>query len=761
MALVFGGKLLVAALVLCVHVGQTTSTHVVAMASMSGSAADDRPIAQVLKLLHEMQKRVEAEADEDAVVYGKMHCWCETNDREKTAAIKSAEQRVSELALSIEAGSALATQLGTEIASLKADIEAANHALKTASALREKEHEAFQAEDADHQDALAALSEAIAVLEKVQLLQHGAVRQVPLVATRSAEEQSLAQVRRIVARAPALRGGSWSAWSPVGGLYRSVMQKDLWAVLGAFPGSVGATGLLEQPTGAAAGATSYKAQSSSVLGMLKEMKAQFERDSATAREAERLLDVAYQKLRVAKEAEVRTSSTSVEEKSARFADTNQKVAQAKQDIDDTRGSLSADDKFLMDLKKRCTSAKDEYGVREVTRREEIAAISEAIHILSQDDARDFFSRTISFIQVRGGRSTSAMTANSRARRARVAQMLLAKAASRGKRAHSQSGGRNLAELAISVQLDDFTKVKEVMDKMVVVLKKQQKDEYERSETCKANLSTNENMARAKDSDKKDLEADIAGHEGTLHALDQDLAELHKEVDSIRVSLQSATEQRKEENHEFQEVVANQRATVSILKKALQRLQQFYYEAALAQKAPGTTKSLQTRNSFLAVRSSARQHREEIREEPAPAPAAGKAYAASGGAAGVMQMLAKIIQDAESMDHEAVAAEAASQAGYEQLVQNTNGMLAAAESAIAEKTVVRSQVEADRLMVGGALTSTSAELDSLAEQAIALHLQCDYLLKSFDIRQQARQDELDAIAGAKAILSGASLGAAEA
>jgi len=36
----------------------------------------------------------------------------------------------------------------------------------------------------------------------------------------------------------------------------------------------------------------------------------------------------------------------------------------------------------------------------------------------------------------------------------------------------------------------------------------------------------------------------------------------------------------------------------------------------------------------------------------------------------------------------------------------------------------------------------------------LHGECDWLLKNFDIRKEARQDELDAMQKAKAVLAGA-------
>jgi hypothetical protein len=43
------------------------------------------------------------------------------------------------------------------------------------------------------------------------------------------------------------------------------------------------------------------------------------------------------------------------------------------------------------------------------------------------------------------------------------------------------------------------------------------------------------------------------------------------------------------------------------------------------------------------------------------------------------------------------------------------------------------------------------------QAVDLHKACDFILQNFDIRQEARDQEIEALAQAKAILSGADFG----
>merc|ERR1719331_2673910 len=71
----------------------------------------------------------------------------------------------------------------------------------------------------------------------------------------------------------------------------------------------------------------------------------------------------------------------------------------KQDIEDTRNSLSADQKFLMNLKETCQMSDAEYEERVKSRQEEIKACGEALAILTSDEAHSTFSRTFNFVQV--------------------------------------------------------------------------------------------------------------------------------------------------------------------------------------------------------------------------------------------------------------------------------------------------------------------------------------------------------------------------
>merc|ERR1719421_1199703 len=299
----------------------------------------------------------------------------------------------------------------------------------------------------------------------------------------------------------------------------------------------------------------------------------------------------------------------------------------------------------------------------------------------------------------------------------------------------------LATLAVSVQLDAFTKVKKAMDDMIAELKVQQAEEVKKNDFCKAELDKNEDTIKEKKYLQEDLEAKIADLEGTIETLTNDIEVLKETIAENHIQLKRAGEDRAAQNKEFQQVVADQRATVVILNKALARLQKFYApktEAALAQ---------------------VKAYQEPGAAAPPPPPS-GKPYQKSGGAGGVMQMIQMIIEDAKRAEEEAVIDEQAAQTAYASFVTETNAVLDQAQKDVVNKSMAKAQAEGDLEETTESHKTTLADLEDLHKYNGQLHADCDYILKNFKIRQEARLQEIEAIQQAKAILSGAAGGGYE-
>merc|ERR1719379_2879092 len=91
----------------------------------------------------------------------------------------------------------------------------------------------------------------------------------------------------------------------------------------------------------------------------------------------------------------------IDTKTQDLATCDEKLAQAKQDLEDTQASLEADEKFLANLREQCKQMDAEFEERTKTRTLEIEAVSKALEILSSDDAHDLFTKTFNpaFLQL--------------------------------------------------------------------------------------------------------------------------------------------------------------------------------------------------------------------------------------------------------------------------------------------------------------------------------------------------------------------------
>jgi hypothetical protein len=351
----------------------------------------------------------------------------------------------------------------------------------------------------------------------------------------------------------------------------------------------------------------------------------------------------------------------------------------------------------------------EWSARQKTRTEEVAAVGKAIEILSGDDAHDTFTRTFNFAQI-------AMKSSEKAVRTQAAAVLL--------KVHTP----RLEMIAQKVKLDAFTKVKKAIDDMIAALIQEKADEIKHKDFCNSEFNANEKETESKTRDKTDLEAKIDQLEAEIDALAKAIAALQAEIAEMQVQMKRAGEDREKENALFQATIADQRATMKLLNSATAVLKSFYAKKSFIQTA----------------------------QEPAgpPPPAGFKAYGNNAGGNSVIAMLTQIINDSKAMETETIRDETDAQAAYESFVQETNLSIDTKTKDIANKSEIKGSKEAENVEAKTALDSTNVELEQLANYKADLHKSCDFTLKNFDIRQEARDQEVEALRQAKAILSGA-------
>merc|ERR1711865_940865 len=249
---------------------------------------------------------------------------------------------------------------------------------------------------------------------------------------------------------------------------------------------------------------SYAPQSGEIFGILKQMKETFESNLSSSQKDEMANQKAYTDLKAAKEVEIAAGQAQVDTKTQELADTDSKNAQSKQDIEDTKNSLSADEQFLMMLKEKCSMTDSEWEERQKTRQLEMEACSKALAVLSSDDAHDLFTKTFnpSLLQKENSMHSE--------RRAQASKLLSAVA--------RKLNNPRLATLAVRVRLDAFVRVKKAIDDMVAQLLKEKEDEIKHKDFCVDEFNTNELQTEKKTRAKRDLTAKIEDLESTIKGL---------------------------------------------------------------------------------------------------------------------------------------------------------------------------------------------------------------------------------------------------
>jgi hypothetical protein len=669
--------------------------------SLSSSSASSvaqsksRPVSKVITLLKDMLKQLEKEAEEDEEIYDKMACWCETNDKEKTQAIKDAEVRIADLSTKIEEHTATSARLTTEIKNHEQEVAENQASLDQATSIRQKQLAEFNAEEKDLLQSVKALEAAIVVLSK----HHSALVQVPRTHLLGIAATLQKEMRR---HASLLKG-----------VFSPSERRAVNAFIQAPADYFDAAPTFKQ---------SYAPQSGEIFGILKQMKETFEGDLSASQKEELANQKAYEDLKTAKEAEISAGQAQVDTKTQEQAATDQKLAQSKQDIEDTRETLSADEQFLMMLKEKCQMTDKEWEERQKTRQTEMQAVSKALAVLSSDDAHDLFTRTFNpaFLQTGDSKKTSD-------RRSRASSMLSTVA----ERLHNP----RLAGLAVKVRLDAFERVKKAIDDMVAQLLKDKADEIKHKDFCTDEFNTNQLTTERKEREKQDFIAKIEDEEMTIESLAKAIEALKGEIAEAQVQLKRAGEDREKQNKEFQAVVADQRETQKLLQTALGVLKEVYAKEKAAALVQGS------------------------KQEPAgpPPPAGFETYKKSEASGGVLSLIQQIISDAKAMEAETIRAEEDSQKAYEDFVKDTNASIEAKNKNIVNKSEVKSKTEISLVKSKQGKESVMIELEQLSNHEADLHTSCDFVLKNFDLRQTARDEEIEALKQAKAILSGSDFG----
>lgn len=477
----------------------------------------------------------------------------------------------------------------------------------------------------------------------------------------------------------------------------------------------------------------YVPGSTEITGILKTIKDEMSKSLADSVASEKESITTFDQLMAAKTREVNALTKAIEQKSTRVGELGVEIVTMKNDLTDSEQALIEDKKFLADLDGNCALKTKDWDERTKTRAEELVALSETIKVLNDDDALDMFKKTLpsssaaaSLVQVK----SSAVTCQR------------ALAAIRKVQKDSRNPDLDFIALAIQGKKIGFTKVIKMIDNMVSNLKNEQVQDDVKKDYCGKQLDESDDKKKSLEQTISDQETAISESTDKLATLKDEIKALAAGIKSLDKSVAEASEQRKEEHEEFTELMASNSAAKEILKFAINRLNKFY-NPKLHKPEPKTEVSLVQ----------IEQHHNKA--DPGPAPATyGEYKKSSESSTGVVAMINLLVRDLDKEMTEAETTEEDSQKDYEESMKDAADKRAEDGKASTEKASAKAKLETALQEHKEGKAGAEKELMATAQYIGNLHTECDWLMKYFDVRQEARASEIDALGKAKAVLSGA-------
>merc|ERR1719201_1112581 len=421
-------------------------------------------------------------------MYDKLSCWCKVNGDGKGTAVEIAEGKVADLTSRISSLTAKSSELEESIKKVESEVAANMQALDTATGMREEALSKFREEEKDMLVSITSLKNALVVLEKnldTSFLQMSA----------GVKANVRAHVRDIISK------------SKADDILQQILNPTDRDTLTAFMQGK---------------ATAGSPQGGEIMGILKQMKTEFDSNLADMQSDEKKAVTEFGELKAAKTSEISAGEEMAKEKTALLGKTKVALAEAKEDLEDTTSAMEADQAFLVDLKERCSVSDAEWEERSKTRALEIAAVGETIKILTDDDAHDLFASTMAFLQLSSMRRT---VSRADLKREQASRFLL--------RQGTKSGRRALVQLAASVRLDAFKKVEEEITGMIADIKAESDEEVHLQEKCKESHKNDMEVMEI-DETIKDLTTKINDLTSTIDTLEKEIAALKAEIQETTI-----------------------------------------------------------------------------------------------------------------------------------------------------------------------------------------------------------------------------------
>jgi hypothetical protein len=689
--------------------------------ALIGATLAVNPIRKVVTLLQEMQKEVEAEGEKETDLFEKFQCYCKGNNGNLQKQAEDAAAAGTDARAKVEAETSEKKQVDQSLAQAKKDRTEAKQDLAKATSLRAKEAAAFREANADAVANLDSTKSAITALEK----------------------------------------GSGEAFLQTNG-------DRLNNIVNAHGDS-----LDEEDKQALVSFLSlskdYAPQSGQIIGILKNMADEMEKDLGVAGEEEKSAQASYNDLKGAKQKEIQATTDAIESLTERSGKLAVSIVQNKNAAEDSEEEAGDAAQFLANLKQTCADKATEYETRQKVRGDELIAIGQAIGILNDDDALDLFKSTLKSPEAPAAAQRSFMQVKAKkADKLQTAKAMIAQAVNGGEGNVALALLSHTVQSALKTQAGkaDFSKVNELIDNMVTLLGKEQKDDAKHRSFCNAEFDTSADSAKELKSQISALASQISQVKDEIAALGDAISASEQKVADLDKSVKEAGVQREAEHTEYQNVLQANQLAIELIGKAKNKLNKFYNPSMYVEE-PQRELTAEDRAVLAAGgevdRSIPQQpiaflqtHSQEDESQPAPPPEtfSGEYTGKGKKSNGVIALLDKLVGELESDVQDAEHEEKTANRDYQKLTKDATTSRKQEVRSIVTKSKSKADNEAtlEEAKRGHQLKlAAQTELNTYVSE---LHQSCDFIVAQFEVRKEARTKEIEGLKRAKAVLAGA-------
>lgn len=644
----------------------------------SASVVQVTPVQKVITLLNGSLEKGKSEKHEEQVQFAKFKQFCSDTTTEKQTAIEKADQEIDSLNASIEKHDSEAARLAQEITALQHDIDTYQGDKNAAAEVRKIERTDYTAMHKDYSESIDAIGRAIVVLKR--------------------QTHDRKQTQALLAQVAAM----------------PMIPTDGVKTLKAFIQNTDVGLDVVAPE-----ANAYEFQSGGVIEMFEKLNDKFSDERYAAEKEEANSKHAHQMLIQDLDAQIKTSTESLEAKTSEKSSNMQAAANNRGELADTTTTRDDDQTYLDDLKSTCRMKSGDFESRQQLRSEEIEAIEKAIEILSSGDVAGNADKHLPQLIQRSLVQIS-LSASSPIQ-ARVSQFL--------KKSADRLNSSVLSVLAIRAADDPFNKVKKMVQDLIVRLQQEANQEAEHNGWCNTELATNKQTRDEKTVLVESLHATIDGNNANIAKLTEEISALIKQVAEIDAAVLAATEIRAEEKKTNEETIFDAQTAQTALAKALQVLKDFYAKAGQA------TSLIQKQQP----------------EAPEIFDASYKGMQSENG--GILGMLEVIESDFARLETETKADENTSRDQHDKFLSVSAVDKAAKSKDIEHKTNKKIGVKNNLTVNNEDLDGTQKELDAADNYYQKLKPSCVDSGVSYEDRVARRKEEVESLQEALRILNG--------